>query len=240
MSDPEVRIPIHVGMIMDGNGRWAQRRGLPRQDGHRAGADTVRRVVADAAEEGIRYLSLFAFSTENWARPSEEVRYLWYLLCRYLERFTGELKESGARLRAIGRLGELPPAAQEWLARAMDETRDCSRIDVILCVNYGGRAEILDAARGVAEAVRSGRLDVSRVNEEELRSHFYAPDVPDLDLVIRTSGEHRLSNFYLWQAAYAEFWVSDVLWPEFNREELQKALKWFASRERRFGGLKPC
>ncbi|HHV78089.1 MAG TPA: di-trans,poly-cis-decaprenylcistransferase [Firmicutes bacterium] len=233
-------VPVHVGIIMDGNGRWAQRRGLPRQAGHKAGAETVRKVISAAAEEGIRYLSLFAFSTENWARPEEEVRYLWNLLCWYLEHFTKELKKSGAKLRAIGRLEELPQAAQEALKHSMEETRDCSGIDVILCLNYGGRAEIVDAARKLVEDSRRGLLDPRELDEARLRSYFYAPDVPDLDLVIRTSGESRLSNFYLWQAAYAELWVSNVLWPDFDRAELSRALAWFGTRERRFGGLKPC
>ncbi|MGB9866926.1 MAG: polyprenyl diphosphate synthase [Bacillota bacterium] len=240
MSTHENNMPKHVGIIMDGNGRWAERRGLPRQAGHRAGVEVIRQLIPAAVELGIPYLSLFAFSTENWSRPESEVRYLWQLLEWYVREFREELKGSGARLRTIGRLQELPPDVVQAIRTAEGSTADGDKIQVILCLNYGGRAELLDAVKGLAKDVARGKLDPGVIDHAQLRSYFYAPDVPDLDLVIRTSGEYRLSNFYLWQAAYAEIWVTDVLWPDFTAEHLKQAIGWFQGRQRRFGGLKPC
>lgn len=240
MNDTARNLPGHVGIIMDGNGRWAERRGLPRQAGHRAGVEAIRRVIPAAVDLGIPYLSLFAFSTENWSRPEAEVNYLWHLLEWYVKEFEEELKGSGARLRAIGRLCELPENAIEAIQRAERETAQGSKIQVILCLNYGGQAEILDAVNRLLQDVASGEVPAGSVGQQELRRYFYAPDVPDVDLIIRTSGEYRLSNFYLWQAAYAELWITDVLWPDFTPNHLKEAVAWFQSRQRRFGGLRPC
>ncbi len=233
MSIPPVPgpIPRHVAIIMDGNGRWARRRGWNRIRGHREGIESVRSVVRAARNAGVRYLTLFAFSSENWRRPPREVRALMGLLRRFLRAEVPELKGNGVRVRAIGELDRLPPHAREALAWAEEETRHCRRMDLILALSYGGRAEILHAVRSLLrEGVPAGELD-----EDRFRRHLYAPDVPDPDLLIRTSGEMRISNFLLWQLAYTELYVTEVLWPEFREAEFRKALEDYARRERRFG-----
>lgn len=228
---PPASVPNHVAVIMDGNGRWAQQRHWHRLRGHRAGIDAVRAVVEAARRRGVRYLTLYAFSSENWARPSREVSFLMGLLTRFLRTEVAELKVQGVRVRALGDLERLPSAAREALAQATAETREGQGLDLILALSYGGRAEILAAVRSL---LREG-ADPEALDEAVFRQHLYAPDVPDPDLLIRTSGELRVSNFLLWQIAYTELYVTDVLWPDFREIEFDAALAAYAQRERRFG-----
>ncbi len=228
---PPDPIPTHVAVIMDGNGRWAQQHHWHRLRGHRAGIEAVRAVVEGARRRGVRYLTLYAFSSENWARPTREVGFLMRLLTRFLQTEIPELRAQGVRVRAIGDLTRLPPGAQEALAAAEAETLPGQDLDLILALSYGGRAEILAAARAL---LRAG-ADPDAVDEAAFRRHLYAPDVPDPDLLIRTSGELRVSNFLLWQIAYTELYVTDVLWPDFREAEFDRALAAYAQRERRFG-----
>lgn len=235
------RVPRHVAIIMDGNGRWAQRRGWPRLRGHREGAESVRAVIHACKKAGVKYLTLYAFSVENWVRPREEIRGLMSLLRRFLRNQEFELHENRVRLRIIGRLQDLPPGLQQELRRVMAATAHYTEGQLILALSYGGRAELVDAARKIAADVAAGRLRPGDVTEETIREHLYAPDVPDPDLMIRTSGELRLSNFLLWQLSYAELYVTDVLWPDFREPEFFAALEAYALRRRRFGDIKaPC
>lgn len=229
--------PCHVAMIMDGNGRWAVSRGKARLAGHRAGAKTVERVIGWCRESGVRYLTLYAFSTENWKRSAEEVNGLMKLMGLLLRTKTETFVEGNVRIRVIGRRTDLPPALQRKIAEAERKTAACDGLQVLLAVSYGGRAEIAEAARRYAEDVAAGRVDGSVAPDDDLfRRYLYAPDVPDPDLIIRTSGELRLSNFLLWQSAYAELWVTPVLWPDFSRADFEAALSAFSNRERRLGG----
>ena len=223
-------------MIMDGNGRWAKKRGDIRLAGHRAGTETVHRVLDYCGKYGVRYLTLYAFSTENWSRPKPEVTGLMRLLAKFLREKERDLIEDECRFRAIGRRSDLPKDLQALIARVEDSTRHFQR-QLIVCLSYGGRAEIADAATRIAEDARSGRLPPGPVSEEAFASYLYAPDVPDPDLILRTSGEFRLSNFLLWEAAYSELYVTPVLWPDFGEEDFVAALDAFASRSRRFGGV---
>ncbi|MEW5762675.1 MAG: isoprenyl transferase [Bacillota bacterium] len=230
------RLPRHVAVIMDGNGRWASRRGLPRAAGHRAGAETLRAIVRKTAELGIPYLTAYAFSTENWKRPAEEVNDLWRLLTEYISKEVEELNENGVRLLAIGRLEELPAEAQEALESGIRRTQGNTRLNLVLAINYGGRRELTDAVRAIARRVQTGELRVEEIDERVVADHLYTREIPDPDLLIRPAGEFRVSNFLLWQLAYTEFWVSPVLWPDFKAEHLLHALLDFQRRERRFGG----
>ena len=232
---PPERIPRHVAIIMDGNGRWARRRAMPRIAGHQAGLRTVREVVRAAGEAGVAFLTLYAFSVENWSRPASEVSALMRLLNDFLERELQEMRERGLRLRAIGRLDDLPQGVLDRLRGAIDATAGNDKMTLTLALSYGGRTEIADAARRIAEEVRAGRVDPAEISTKTFGRFLYAPDLPDPDLVIRTSGELRLSNFLLWQASYAEFYVTETLWPDFGPEEFNKALREFAGRDRRFG-----
>jgi undecaprenyl diphosphate synthase len=229
--------PNHVAIIMDGNGRWAKARGLPRVAGHRRGADAVRRVVRGAGELGIPVLTLFAFSTENWTRPAEEVNDLMGLLRHYLRSELEELHRNGARLRVIGNRAGLAPDIVRDIERAEAMTHANSRIDVNICVNYGARDEILRAARRLAEQVAAGELEAGRIDEGRFERELLTSGVPDPDLLIRTSGEQRISNFLLWQCAYAELIFVDTLWPDFGKEHLERAIAEFRRRERRYGGV---
>jgi len=235
-SDPTPG-PNHVAIIMDGNGRWAKARGLPRVAGHRRGADAVRRVVRGAGELGIPVLTLFAFSTENWTRPAAEVADLMGLLRHYLRSELDELLKNGAKLRVIGDRAGLPDDIVRDISDAETMTRANSRIDVNICINYGARAEILQATRSLARQVAAGELSPDRIDEGRFERELLTAGVPDPDLLIRTSGEQRISNFLLWQCAYAELVFVDTLWPDFSKEHLEQAIAEFRRRERRYGGV---
>lgn len=222
-------LPKHVALIMDGNGRWARKRGLPRLLGHRAGISALERTLQAAGEIGISYMSVYAFSTENWNRPKLEVAGLMALLRHYARRKIPELVKNGVRVRFCGARRGVPDEVLRIIDWSETETARCGRMTLIVCFNYGGRQEILDA---VADARSKGET-IS--GEEDLRKHLYLPDVPDPDLIIRTSGELRTSNFWLWQASYSEYYFTDTLWPDFGAEELRKALDSYAGRERRYG-----
>jgi undecaprenyl diphosphate synthase len=227
--------PKHVAIIMDGNGRWARQHGLPRIEGHRRGAEAVKRCLKAAQESGVTQLTLYAFSVENWNRPQDEVDALMNLLDRFLQEQLPELIKRKIRLRVIGRYRELPKTVQERLREAEAATEQFGTYTLGLALNYGSRTEIVDAARAIAEAARAGALEPDRLNYDTLSQYLYTGGMPDPDLVIRTSGECRLSNFLLLQSAYAEIYLSRVLWPDFNEAEFKKALDEYASRERRYG-----
>jgi undecaprenyl diphosphate synthase len=229
--------PLHVAIIMDGNGRWAQARGLPRTAGHRQGAEAVKRTVRGAGEIGIKYLTLFGFSSENWKRPESEVSDLMGLMRHYLRTELKELERNGARLRVLGEREGLASDIVDLIAEAEQRTAGNSRIFVNIAINYGSRAEIARAARQLAQAVRDGKLAAEAVDENAISRALMTADMPDPDLVIRTSGEQRLSNFMLWQSAYAELMFVDTLWPDFGKPHLEAALADFARRERRYGAV---
>jgi len=231
------KVPRHVAIIMDGNGRWAQQHKLPRLSGHEAGRKSVKKVVQAAIAHGVRYLTLYAFSVENWQRPREEVQGLMGLLRLVLREELAEMGREGVRLRAIGRLQDLPEAVREELESAMEKTKGNTKLDLILALSYGSRVEIAEAAKAIAREVQSSRLDVEKITEETISQHLYTRDLPDPDLLIRTSGEMRISNFMLWQISYAEIHITPVLWPDFGKEQFAAALADFARRERRFGGI---
>lgn len=227
--------PAHIAIIMDGNGRWARTRGLPRVLGHRAGADAVRRIVEASRDMGVRVLTLYAFSWENWHRPSHEIAVLMNLLVRFVQRETPRLRAHQIRLRAIGRLDELPAGVLKTLNRVIDETARFDGMTLALALSYGGRQEIVDATRRLAERVRDGQLRPEHITEAHVAQSLYTSDLPDPDLIIRTSGEMRLSNFLLWQSSYAELYVTPTLWPDFTKEHLTAAVAAYHRRERRFG-----
>ena len=229
--------PQHVAIIMDGNGRWAKARGLPRVAGHRRGADAVRRVIRGAGELGVPILTLFAFSTENWTRPADEVSDLMGLLRHYLRHELDELGRNGAKLRVIGDRDRLAKDIVGDIADAEARTRANTRIDVNICINYGARDEILRATRNLARKVAAGEVSADKIDEASFERELLTAGVPDPDLLIRTSGEQRISNFLLWQCAYAELVFVDTLWPDFDKEHLEKAIAEFRKRERRYGGV---
>jgi len=231
------KIPRHVAIIMDGNGRWAQQHKLPRLSGHEAGRKSVKKVVQAAIAHGVRYLTLYAFSVENWQRPRDEVQGLMGLLRLVLREELAEMGKEGVRLRAIGRPQDLPEAVREELAAAIEKTNANTKLDLILALSYGSRVEITEAAQAIAREVKSGQLEADQITEETISQHLYTRDLPDPDLLIRTSGEMRISNFMLWQISYAEIYVTPVLWPDFGKEEFAAALADYARRERRFGGI---
>ncbi len=228
-------IPRHIAIIMDGNGRWARERSLPRPLGHRSGMKSVREVVEGAIEAGVEVLSLFAFSQENWQRPVTEIQALMSLLEEYIAREAAELSEQGVRVQVLGDLSRLTPAADAAAKSLIATTTHNDRLLLNLFISYGSRAEIVRAARMLADDVRAGRMDPSEIDEDAVAARLYTATVPDPDLLIRTSGEHRISNFMLWQLAYAELYMSPVLWPNFRRQELFEAILDFQSRDRRFG-----
>ena len=233
---PEVTgTPRHVAIIMDGNGRWAQHRGLPRHEGHAAGADAVRAAVRACGELGVRYLTLYSFSTENWGRPEDEVQALMALLERYLRTEQGELLEQQVRLRAIGELERLPEGVRLLIEQVSEATANNDRLVLTLALSYGSRAEMVQALQRLAERVERGEIAPAEIDEDCVSSALYTADIPDPELLIRTSGELRLSNFLLWQVAYAELYVTDVLWPDFRRPHLEVALDAYRRRQRRFG-----
>jgi len=225
--------PRHVAIIMDGNGRWAKHRGLPRIAGHRAGTENLRTIIRASAEFGIEYLTLYAFSTENWSRPKAEITGLMNILSDVIDREMAELNKEGARLLHIGHLDGLPKTLQDKVRHAIDLTRDNKGITIVLAFNYGGRDEIIHAIKHmIGDGVKEEEVNVGLVDK-----YMFTKDIPDPDLVIRTSGERRTSNFLTWQTVYSEWYFPEVYWPDFNKEELRKALQDYADRERRFGGL---
>jgi undecaprenyl diphosphate synthase len=229
------KLPRHVAVIPDGNGRWAEARGLPRIVGHREGTERMREFIRAAHELGVRELSVYAFSSENWARPRDEVDALMEILDVYLERDADELCENGIRLQAIGRLAELPAALGRRLETVVRRTERNDQMLLTFALSYGGRAEIVDAARRLAREVEAGRLDPEAIDEKAFQAFLYAPDLSDPDLLIRTGVERRISNFLLWQLAYTELWFTDLLWPEVGKDVLVEALLAYQTRERRFG-----
>ncbi|MGB8992612.1 MAG: isoprenyl transferase [Desulfobaccales bacterium] len=232
--DPN-KLPRHVAIIMDGNGRWAQRRGLLRVRGHVAGVESVRTVTRLARRLGISYLTLFAFSEENWQRPGMEIRALMALLRRYLHRELPEMQENQIALKAIGNLSQLPEEVQRDLAQTIAATADGARMALTLALSYGGRSEIVQAVKSLAREIAAGRLQPEDIDAALFSRYLYTAGMPDPDLVIRTSGEYRLSNFLLWQSAYTELYVTETLWPDFREDDFMKALEAYKQRERRFG-----
>ena len=227
------RVPNHVAIIMDGNGRWAEKRNRPRVFGHRAGTENLRRVIKACVEFDVKYLTLYAFSTENWGRPKEEIEGLMTILGEVIERELDELHEEGVQLRHIGHLDGLSPNLRKKVENAVEKTRNNSKLTLSLAFNYGGRDEIVCAVRDI---IRDG-VKPEDVSEELISNHLFTAGTPDPDLIIRTSGEMRTSNFLIWQATYAEWYITPTLWPDFDREELRKAIEVFGSRDRRFGRI---
>lgn len=230
-------IPEHIAIIMDGNGRWAKERGLPRRDGHRAGAESVREAVETCKELGVKYLTLYAFSSENWSRPQSEIDALMLLLDRFLAEKTKELDKQKVRLHTIGQIDRLPEKNQRRIARAKEETAGNTDLNLILALSYGGREEITGAVRKIAEQVQAGELSAEDVTKDLVAQNLDTADFPDPDLLVRTSGEMRLSNFLLWQLSYAEIVTTKKYWPDFKRADLQAAVEEYTRRHRRFGGL---
>jgi len=229
------RIPRHVAVIMDGNGRWAERRGLSRIEGHRQGLEAARAVVRAAHEIGVHYLTLYAFSLENWNRPKAEVDELMRLLDRYLQSEIEEVMRNGIRVRAIGRVERLPAAVRTRVQHAVQRTRDNREMTLVFGLSYGGRAEIVDAARRLLRDAELGKVDPDALDEKTFAAYLYDPEIPDPDLLIRTGSEQRVSNFLLWQIAYTELYTTDVMWPDFRKGNLVDAVVDYQARERRFG-----
>ena len=232
-----MKSPRHIAIIMDGNGRWAKERGLPRLKGHERGAESVRAITEECVALGVEFLTLYAFSTDNWKRPEEEVAGLWVLLEHFLEMELPTMMKNGVRLRAIGRIYELPESTQAKLAQTIAATAKNPATTLILALNYSSRTELADAARALATEAAAGTLDPATITPDTLSARLYTAEYPDPELMIRTSGELRLSNFLLWQLSYAEFYITPKLWPDFGKAELREAVASFHARERRFGGL---
>jgi undecaprenyl diphosphate synthase len=230
---PHKKIPQHVAIIMDGNGRWALQRGLPRLAGHKAGTENLRRVIRASVELGVKYLTIYAFSTENWGRPPEEVKGLMYILEDVIDRELNELHKEGVQLRHIGRLERLAPSLQEKVLDAIDVTKNNDRLILNIAFNYGGRDEIVQA---IQRMMKDG-VPPEKVTDELVSRYLYTAGVPDPDLIIRTSGELRVSNFLIWQAAYSEWYITPTFWPDFDKEEYRRALESFAHRDRRYGKI---
>ena len=236
-SQAKSTLPTHVAIIMDGNGRWAKERGLPRVEGHRNGVESVRAVVRAAGEVGIKYLTLYAFSVENWNRPKDEVDTLMKYLARFLKNEIGELTRNNVRLEVIGQIYRLPEFVQEQLKKTQAALAKHNGLTLILALSYGGRQEIVEGVRAIADKVKAGKLETAEINEQVISQNLYTHQYPDPDLLIRTSGELRISNFLLWQISYAEFVVTQTLWPDFRRAEFFAALEEYTRRHRRFGVL---
>jgi undecaprenyl diphosphate synthase len=236
-ADPSIAVPRHVAIIMDGNGRWAAARGLPRVEGHRRGVEAVRRTVRAAADIGIQYLTIFSFSAENWSRPETEIGELMGLLRRFIRNDLAELHRAGVRVRIIGDRDGLAPDIARLLTEAEELTKMNEQLTLVVAFNYGARQEIVRAAKRVAEQVAAGRLKTDEIDVDRLSQALDAPEIPDPDLIIRTSGEQRLSNFLLWQSAYSELVFVPTYWPDFDRAALEMAIREYQQRERRFGGL---
>jgi undecaprenyl diphosphate synthase len=234
---PADKLPRHIAIIMDGNGRWARERGLPRIEGHRRGSKSVRACTAACVEAGIPYLTLYAFSKENWQRPADEVTALMNLLDRFLAEQISEIMEKNIRLLAIGHLDDLPDNARRRLDSAIEKSASNTALTLTLALSYGARTEIADAARRIAREAKAGTLDPAAVDEDTITSRLYTAGIPDPDLLVRTSGEMRISNFLLWQISYAEIVVTPKLWPDFGKEDLFAAVQEYARRHRRYGGI---
>lgn len=231
-------IPTHVAIIMDGNGRWAKERSLPRIEGHRAGAQAVRRTLEACSEFGIRYLTLYAFSTENWKRSVTEVTGLMNLLKNFLEEHINDLHKNKIKLNAIGQIDRLPGPSRKALKKAIEETSQYSDHELILALSYGGRDELVHAAKQIAKRVSDGNLKPKKITEQTIAENLFTAGIPDPELIIRTSGEMRLSNFLIWQASYSEFYITNRYWPDFDRDEFLSAIRSFNKRDRRYGGVK--
>jgi undecaprenyl diphosphate synthase len=230
-------IPKHIAIIMDGNGRWAKQRNLPRTMGHKAGVETIRKVIKEANKLGIKYLTLYAFSTENWKRPNDEVSALMKLLVEYLKNELEELNKNEVVINILGDIDKLPSDAQREIRKAIVTTKDNIGISLNIAFNYGGRDEILRAVNLVLEEVKKGNINEDSISEDIFEKYLYTYNIPDPDLIIRPSGEQRISNFLLWQCAYSEFWYSNVCWPDFKEEHLHKAIYDYQHRDRRYGGV---
>lgn len=231
------RLPSHIAIIMDGNGRWAKRRGLSRSMGHREGSNTLKKVAACCDEIGIKYLTVYAFSTENWKRPKNEVDGLMSLLLDSLRNAEKEIGGKNIRIRVIGDTKVLSAEFQKEISRVMKSTGGNTGLNLVIALNYGGRDEIVSAVKSIVKDIEGGKLQAGDINAEAITERLYTADIPDPDLIIRTSGEKRISNFLLWQAAYTEFWFTDVLWPDFRKEHILEAIKEYQKRNRRFGGV---
>jgi len=236
-AEAKAGLPAHVAIIMDGNGRWAKQRNLPRVQGHRMGAESVRTIIKACGELGVKYLTLYAFSVENWSRPKDEVDALMKYLARYLRNEVGELQKSNVRLEAIGQIYRLPEFVQEQLAKSKAALAKNNGLTLILALSYGGRTEIVEAVREIAQKAKDGKLDPGEIGEQTIAQHLYTRNYPDPDLLIRTSGEMRVSNFLLWQISYTELVVTSVLWPDFRKAQLHEALEEYTRRHRRFGAV---
>ena len=233
----DLKVPVSLGVIMDGNGRWATKRHLPRSAGHRAGAENLKELCRNCGRYGVKYLTVYAFSTEHWARPKDEVEKLMKLFVEFVDRYDPELKDEGVRMRFTGDIAALPEKVKEVIKIEEERSKDRQKMQLIIAFNYGGRREIVNSCQKIAEQIKAGTLEPSDITEQMISDNLYLPDVPDPELIIRPSGELRISNFLLWECAYSEFWVSDVLWPDFGYEELTQAFRDYALRDRRFGGL---
>ena len=234
----ENKMPLHIGIIMDGNGRWAEKRGLPRTAGHKMGIETLKKIVSYSGEIGITVLTVYAFSTENWKRPKEEVSVLMSLIIEYIKRELNVLHKNGVRINPIGIYSELPDKTVKEIEKAIEKTKDNKKLILNVALNYGSRAEITQGFKTITNKVLAGELSVDQINEELISDHLYTSGQPDPDLIIRPSGEKRLSNFLMWQGAYSELWFSDVLWPEFTEKHLLEAINDYKDRDRRFGAVK--
>lgn len=236
-SSEPLRVPKHIAIIMDGNGRWAQNRGLPRIEGHRRGANSVRKISEACRELGIAYLTLYCFSHENWKRPKEELDFLMSLLKTFLVQERPTLIENDIRLKIIGRRTGIPLDVQQEMDHSLDLSKDGKSLTLCLAINYGARQEILDAVLRIAEQIERGDLKRESIDEQTIASNLYTADMPDPDLLIRTSGEMRISNYLLWQISYSELWITSKAWPDFGKDDLIQAIRDFNNRDRRFGGI---
>jgi len=236
-AEAKASLPKHVAVIMDGNGRWAKQRNLPRIEGHRQGAESARTIIRTAGELGVKYLTLYAFSAENWNRPKDEVDALMKYLIHYLKTETPELNKNNVRLEVIGQIYRLPENVQEHLKKSIATLSKNSGLTLVMALSYGSRIEIVDAVRRIAEKARDGKLEPADINEEVISQHLWTRNIPDPDLLIRTSGEMRVSNFLLWQISYAELVITPTLWPDFRKPQFLAALEEYAQRHRRFGGV---
>lgn len=232
------KVPAHIAIIMDGNGRWAKSRFMPRTYGHKVGVETIRKVVKECSRLGVKYLTLYAFSTENWKRPKDEVSALMGLLVKYLRNELEELHKNNVKILTIGDISKLPQACIEELDHAKEKTKDNRGLVMSLALNYGGRNDLVNAVKKISQEVLNGKISIEEIGDDLISNHLSTKESPDPDLVVRTSGEQRLSNFLLWELAYSEFYFTDIHWPDFDEKELQKAIFAYQSRDRRFGGIK--